>query len=439
MDDHGKRIDLFVNLIMTSSDQVIQLLVIDQNAHLLSLELPTLVLSKLFDHPDAKRVLSQAAVCKLLAIHAKSPLFLSNPMAGTTAVHAAVECTDKDGNTPIHHAAMTGDDVCLELLSKQQHSMHCTNNHSDTPLMFAVNCNRVETTALILKRLTETDVNFQNKSFDTALLIAARSKETFPLVSLLLDHGAKVKIVGGTKRRMNAVEAAKKAVEDSKLETEEETKVIEQLEARLAEEEKENDEWLDHAALSEAASASAPVAGVTTKSKKKGKKANKGGAAAKESGGDGFDEREAERERVTSALRSLSSMGGLSKTLANGLVVSSHTPLSDRTAPADESTATTTTTVVAEAAAATMTAAEAVADKSVSDMFNDACCSALSSSDPDIINSLDLKVDHLLYNSHQLAMLSPEQLGVIMKILKTQSERVEEAARIQKRVLSMSP
>ncbi|WP_044742930.1 MULTISPECIES: ankyrin repeat domain-containing protein [unclassified Anoxybacillus] len=131
---------------------------------------------------------------------------------------------DRDGNTPLHYAAGSGELEWVRLLYQQGADVNAANQSGTTPLMVAAQSgqteivqflhkhgadidhadkegetalfqavagNYLETVRYLLK--ARADVNAQTKIGKTALMIAAEYGYE-PLVSLLLEHGADVRV-----------------------------------------------------------------------------------------------------------------------------------------------------------------------------------------------------------------------------------------------------
>ena len=352
------------------------------------------------DDESRRKILEQNGPLLSSVVHT----IISNPLANAVAPETialllskcAATATDVHGNSLAHMAAMSGLHHLIDTFPTAM--LQSVNSNKDTVLMYAVACDNLSCTSSILSR-TASNVNASNAGFDTALLLAVRKAATFRHVPLLLQHGCKVSIVGGAKNRLNALEGSK-AVKDGDVD------IVNALVARLAEEEAEHQTWVE--SLDDAKQTSPPKA-----PKQSAKQSPK------------------QREKKTAphppsaAPAAPTTIPTLSKTLTNGLVVSSSAALTEFADDIDE-----------PPLPPLQPSQSAVAPlKTLQSLFNEACGYALDTADDDVILSLDLKVEHLLFSSHQLAMLSPEQLNIITKILTKQHDRVWEAFEIQKRIL----
>jgi ankyrin repeat protein len=103
---------------------------------------------------------------------------------------AAVDTRDKNGNTPLLYASMSGYIQIGRLLVEKGANVNCKNKRNVTALMLAAVNGYPDFTAMLLEKSAE--VNAATKDGLTALMYAAASGRT-PIVKLLVAKGADIR------------------------------------------------------------------------------------------------------------------------------------------------------------------------------------------------------------------------------------------------------
>eukprot|EP00743_Colponemidia_sp_Colp-15_P012055 GILK01013598.1.p1 GENE.GILK01013598.1~~GILK01013598.1.p1 ORF type:complete len:258 (-),score=41.92 GILK01013598.1:152-925(-) len=100
--------------------------------------------------------------------------------------------TDVLGLTPLHIAASSGDETCVNILLKDAVDIHIRDNYGFTPLYYAVTSRNPN----VIKMLLEKGADINLPGFEgTTCLHRAAGFDTDEILGLLISHGAEVDVV----------------------------------------------------------------------------------------------------------------------------------------------------------------------------------------------------------------------------------------------------